>query len=84
MPDVHFPGQHTSRAALTVQGLPLSHSLNRARAGRGGEIVANPTNLPGPVQQVAFDPQGRHLATANSNGTIYRFRLFEPDAATKQ
>jgi WD40 repeat protein len=31
--------------------------------------------LPGPVHCVAFAPDGRHLATGNSNGTIYIFRL---------
>jgi WD40 repeat protein/formylglycine-generating enzyme required for sulfatase activity len=31
--------------------------------------------LPGPVHAVAFAADGRHLATANSNGTVYIFRI---------
>ena len=31
--------------------------------------------LPGPVLKVMFTPDGRHLATLNSNGTIYILRL---------
>jgi hypothetical protein len=30
--------------------------------------------LPGPVFRVAVAPDGRHLATANSNGTAYFLR----------
>jgi WD40 repeat protein len=31
--------------------------------------------LPGEVRALAFAPDNRHLATANSNGTVYIFRL---------
>jgi WD40 repeat protein len=31
--------------------------------------------LPGVVHRLAFSPEGRHLATANANGTVYIFRL---------
>jgi len=31
--------------------------------------------LPGPVHAVAFAHDGRHIATANGNGTVYIFRL---------
>ena len=31
--------------------------------------------LPGPVPAVRFAPDGRHLAFANLNGTIYLLRL---------
>jgi hypothetical protein len=31
--------------------------------------------LPGPVHGVVFASDGRHLATANGNGTAYIFRL---------
>ncbi|HVS38536.1 MAG TPA: SUMF1/EgtB/PvdO family nonheme iron enzyme, partial [Gemmataceae bacterium] len=31
--------------------------------------------LPGPVLSVAFAPDGRHLATANGNGTVYILNL---------
>ena len=29
----------------------------------------------GPVYDLAFAPDGRHLGTANANGTVYLFRL---------
>ena len=31
--------------------------------------------LPGPAQKVVFAPDGRHIATANANGTVYILRL---------
>jgi hypothetical protein len=31
-----------------------------------------------PIQCVAFSPEGRHLATANPDGTVYVLRLAEP------
>jgi WD40 repeat protein len=31
--------------------------------------------LPGPVHQIALAPDGRHLATANANGTIFILRV---------
>jgi WD40 repeat protein len=34
--------------------------------------------LPGPVWDVAFAADGRHLATANGNGTVYVLRLAKP------
>jgi WD40 repeat protein len=34
--------------------------------------------LPGPVHGVAFAADGRHLATANGNGTVYILRLPKP------
>jgi WD40 repeat protein len=34
--------------------------------------------LPGPVLSVAFAADGRHLATANANGTVYILRLSPP------
>jgi WD40 repeat protein len=35
--------------------------------------------LPGEVGQVVFAPDGRHLATANGNGTVYVFRVPESE-----
>jgi WD40 repeat protein len=32
-------------------------------------------SLPGPVPQAVFAPDGRHVATVNSNGTTYVLRL---------
>jgi hypothetical protein len=37
--------------------------------------------LPGPVYDLAFASDGRHIATANGNGTVYILRL--PAPATK-
>jgi WD40 repeat protein len=37
--------------------------------------------LPGPVMGVTFAPDGRHLITANSNGTAYALRLEAPASA---
>jgi WD40 repeat protein len=34
--------------------------------------------LPGTIQSAAFAPDGRHLATANVNGTVYVLRLPKP------
>jgi WD40 repeat protein len=34
--------------------------------------------LPGPVAQAVFAADGRHLATANANGTVYILRLDLP------
>lgn len=34
--------------------------------------------LPGPVFGAAFAHDGRHLATANGNGTVYILRLSKP------
>jgi WD40 repeat protein len=34
--------------------------------------------FPGRVQAAAFAPDGRHLATANVNGTVYVLRLAKP------
>jgi WD40 repeat protein len=34
--------------------------------------------LGGVLWQVAFSPDGRHLATANCNGTVYILRLDPP------
>jgi WD40 repeat protein/serine/threonine protein kinase len=34
--------------------------------------------MPGPVYDVKFAPDGRHLATANANGTVYILRLPPP------
>jgi WD40 repeat protein len=34
--------------------------------------------LPGQVWDIAFAPDGRHLAAANGNGTVYILRLAKP------
>jgi hypothetical protein len=40
-----------------------------------GTSRASACALPGAVAQIVFTPEGRHLATANWNGTIYLLRL---------
>jgi WD40 repeat protein len=39
------------------------------------EKAVHQWRLPGAISGLAFDPLGRHLATANSNGTVYILRL---------
>lgn len=40
-------------------------------------------DLPGVVYHLAFAPDGRHLLTANSNGTLYVLRMASPQPAAK-
>jgi WD40 repeat protein len=58
-----------------------------ASAGYDGRIIlwdpasAQPVRdwqLPGAVHWVTFAPDGRHLAVANANGTLYILRLGPP------
>ena len=45
-------------------------------AGPKPRVVApHPGGVSGMINQVAFSPEGRHLATANANGTVYVLRL---------
>src|SRR5581483_3113653 len=37
--------------------------------------VSRSWTLPGPAQDLAFAPDGHHIATANGNGTVYMLRL---------
>jgi hypothetical protein len=39
-----------------------------------GRVLAR-WRLPGPVNAVAFDPTGEHLATGNASGTVYVLRV---------
>jgi serine/threonine protein kinase/WD40 repeat protein len=48
-------------------------------AGAGRRLRA--WQFPGPVSSVAFADDGRHLATANGNGTIYILRIPPPPKA---
>jgi WD40 repeat protein/tRNA A-37 threonylcarbamoyl transferase component Bud32 len=44
--------------------------------------VRHSWQLPGAVQGVVFSPDGRHVATANGNGTLYVFRRARPKGGT--
>jgi WD40 repeat protein len=57
-----------------------------ASAGHDGRIIlwdvakqakVREWQMPGPVLAVGFAPDGRHLAAANGNGTVYVLRLKE-------
>ncbi len=37
-----------------------------------------------PIPQVIFAPEGRHVATANANGTVYVLRLTRPPRSNKE
>ena len=60
-----------------------------ASAGKDGRVILWDANavkihewqLPGPVHAVAFAADGRHLATANGNGTVYILRIPPPPKA---
>jgi WD40 repeat protein/tRNA A-37 threonylcarbamoyl transferase component Bud32 len=43
--------------------------------GDPGARIIGPGPFGGPVRAVAFTPDGRYLATANANGTVYLLRL---------
>ncbi len=55
------------------------------RQGEGLDAweVAGEWELPGPVQALALARDGRHVATANSNGTVYVLRLPAPPPRKK-
>lgn len=51
---------------LSLNG-ELRYSRNRS--------IANEFNIPSHPTDLTFSPDGRHLLTANSNGTVYILRL---------
>ena len=49
-----------------------------ADGGRGLGLADEPLPGGGAVRAVAFTPDGRYLATANANGTVYLLRVGPP------
>jgi WD40 repeat protein len=76
----------TTHAIRAVASAPDGEAL--VAAGADGRIVhwnaegekVGECRLPGPVYGLAFAGDSRHLATANSNGTVYILRLPAPPA----
>jgi WD40 repeat protein len=79
-----FPRWHTGRVwnvAASPDGQTAASCGDDGRvilweAAGGGKLRV--WQLPAEVRGVAFAPDGRHLATGNSNGTIYVLRLARP------
>jgi WD40 repeat protein len=87
----HFPGlpygaglvySPDGRWLVEYHTTPQSQTL----LWRTGEEHRQPITwrLPTWVYTVAFSPEGRHLATANGNNTVYIFRLAPPPAEARQ
>jgi WD40 repeat protein len=68
---VTFAPDGRTLAACTSRGIVNLWDLTRPIP------VRKSITLPGSVAQIAFTPEGRHLVTANWNGTIYLLRLAE-------
>ena len=73
------PGAHSEVVAAFAPGGKLL-----ASAGSGGRLYVwdvvgkkklHSWSLPGQIRQVAFTPDGKHVATVNANGTGYLLRL---------
>jgi hypothetical protein len=67
---------------LTARGAARERSVREAQAAaavRDDHVVAShAVSDDGPVRAVAFTPDGRSLATANANGTVYVLRVPAP------
>jgi WD40 repeat protein/serine/threonine protein kinase len=68
---VAFAPDGLTLAASTTGGMVNLWDLTRSAP------VRRTITLPGDVRGITFTPDGRHLATANFNGTIYLLRLAE-------
>jgi WD40 repeat protein len=71
-----------ARPLTSLAYLPDGEGL--VSAGEDGQVIMhgprsgqalNAWRIPGPVRQVAVASDGRHLATANANGTVYILRV---------
>jgi WD40 repeat protein/serine/threonine protein kinase len=74
-------GKKVSAVVFSIDGKTL------ASAGEEGEVIVwsvasgeqrRHWTLPGPIHGLAFATDGRHLATANANGTAYILRIATP------
>src|SRR5262249_8297412 len=81
-------GELWSRKEHQVRVRSLAYSPDGRLASADDEgrvLLCNPAGeklgeilLPGAVRGLAFARDGRHLATANANGTVYLLRLAPP------
>lgn len=73
---------HPNARTLASIGYDRTVRFWDLRTGDEGQAIT----LPAPiyVEQIAFSPDGRYLATANQNGTAYVFRLNQPPATASQ
>jgi WD40 repeat protein len=92
-PRVAWTGHHRSGlvgAAVSADGKIVSadsEGLVRVWMRKGKKLdnweVSSEWELPGPVQALALARDGKHVATANSNGTVYVLRLPAPPPRKK-
>jgi WD40 repeat protein len=76
--DLHSAVPALGASTMGMMGSPLGQGPVLAASALVPERTVTKLGgwqLPGPVYGIAFAPDSRHLATANSNGTIYLFRL---------
>jgi WD40 repeat protein len=77
-----IPGARGAVSALALS--PDGQLLAASVPGRlvvwdlGAMKMIRDWELPGTVEDLAFGPEGRHLITANANGTVYILRLSSP------
>jgi WD40 repeat protein/serine/threonine protein kinase len=71
---------HALAFAPDGQSLAASYPGRLVVVDPVGKKVLHEWHLPGTAEDLAFGPEGRYLATANGNGTVYLLRLKEPAA----